>query len=165
MKRLHNASLRIDPSLRQKDIVQMPATYYEQDIIDLHNIFLTHGVHYITVVDLKQGRELVQTLLQSLHYYTNVACVTLDHEPLAESVCDVYAEMATQYSPVITNDIVEQYLLDRFYFDFMWIEASEQLLRSSWYASFENKLNTMNKSLLPIIILLVDTTKCNEMKR
>lgn len=157
MRRLHNAAIALEQLSRQKNNTPSQAVYCEQEIIDLHNMFLTNGVHYISVVDLKQGRELVQTFLTSLHCYTSIACLTLSHEQLADDVCDVYAELATEYSPIINGDIIEQYLLDRFYFDFLWIEASPQLLNTAWYPEFEDKLTSINLDcILPIIVILPD---------
>ena len=35
---------------------------------------------------------------------------------------------------------LDEFFIEEFYFDFMWIEATHNLLTSTWFQDFENKI-------------------------
>ncbi len=145
--RLHTSSIlseKLTRSLHCSRFFEPP--FSEQEIIELNDVFLTHGIHDITVSDIAAGRTLIDTFLSSLNYYNNVACLTASDIPLRSSIFDIYSEVA--------GGDLEEFFLEQFYFDFLWIEVSPTLTETAWFLNFELKLLSFNMDqLLPVIIL------------
>lgn len=132
--------------------------FSEQDIIALHKLFLTVGVHSITVASVRQGRSLVKTFLESLNCYHNLAMVTLENIPLLFPVLDVYRGLLEKgyVNPIssIKHSALDQFFVDDFFADFMWIESSQELLSSDWFIEFKQKLVNLNiDKHIPIIMV------------
>ncbi len=130
-------------------IVQQPFT--EQDILELHDIFMTNGVHHITVPSVIEGRLIVHALLDSLHYYHDVAALSIEEIPLSSCVHDLSDAMMN----ATCNGIpIGDYVCDQFYGDFLWIEETPSLVSQLWYAEFEFTLYDLRlDERMPIIII------------
>lgn len=116
------------PSTRQRALS-------EQHIIELHVRFLTHGFQHIQVPSIKEGRELMATLLGSLDYYHAVACLTQHDEPLPNGTQDMLTQLVEQrYLP---NNL-EQFFMDGSDFDFLWIELTPDLIAQPWFDEFKS---------------------------
>ena len=111
-------------------------------------MFLTQGLHAITVQTPEVGRKLIYDLLESLPCYSAVAALSLVDLPLKGSVQDLFG--------VAPLDADEELFLQAYhYYDFIWIEATPVLLATSWYASFEKTLMDIYKNQnTPIIKVL-----------
>lgn len=126
----------------------------EQQIIDLHMRFLTHGFQHIQVPSVKDGRELMQTLLSSLDYYHSVACLTGSDIQLPENAQDLFSTLVEgRYVP---NNL-EQFFLDYNDFDFLWIELTPSLLIQPWLDQFKSLLiDHYMHTKMPIMCLSYD---------
>lgn len=133
MKRLDIMQSSSSACLIASQWVQEPLT--ETDILSLQDKFLTNGFHHIQVQKLEIGRSLIETFLDSMHLYKDIACLTLEHEPLQPPISDIYYELVTS-EYIKTN--LEQFFIDQFYYEFVWIEATAQLLKTEWYQEFEH---------------------------
>lgn len=133
MKRLEIVQSRSSAAMIATALFKEPLT--ESDILLLQDKFLTNGFQHIQLQNIETGRALIETFLDSMHLYNAVACLTLAHELLPAHVSDVYYELVT--SRYIHNNL-EQFILDEFYFDFLWIEATSDLLKSDWYQELEH---------------------------
>jgi hypothetical protein len=106
----------------------------DQQIIDLHMRFLTNGFQHIQVPTIKEGRELMQTLLSSLDYYHAVACLTGSDMQLPDGTQDLFSLLVEgRYVP---NNL-EPFFLEQDEFDFLWLELTPCLLIQPWLEEFK----------------------------
>lgn len=132
-------------------VVKRPLT--EEDILELHDLFLTNGIHHIKVDDLAAGRSLMHTLLTSLNCYHAMAVLTLEPLSIEPSTCDVYQELVRS-NFLSDAQAIDTFFLEQFYFDFMWIEMSQDLAASEWFAEFEQKMIEYKlETHLPIVVV------------
>jgi hypothetical protein len=131
----------------------------EEDIIFLQDLFLTNGYHHIKVPSQGSGRIIMHTLLQSMHYYHNVACLTDNSGvPLKKSVTDLCDKITCNYLPECSYEDVETYFLEQDYIDFMWIELSESLFTNTVAMYVLQVLQELNLAQhIPIISLSFET--------
>lgn len=109
-------------------------TLTETDILFLQDIFLTPGFHSIQLKDVLSGRIIIEEILASLPMHTSTACLTLENNlTLPNTVFDVYAALHTNS---ISEQAIEDFFINEFYFDCMWIEVSQKILNAPWYAYF-----------------------------
>lgn len=143
-------------------ITRIPETLSEETILDVQNQFMTNGFHYIGMADRQSSRELVMTMLSCLNYYDSVACLTLGQEPLEPHVADIHLELLAWHCimPTSPSNALQEFFLDTFYYDFMWIEASEKLLQEPWFSRFEECIiNLELDKKLPILVFYYDVEK------
>jgi hypothetical protein len=129
----------------------------EQSILVLQDKFLTPGFEYLMVREIRVGRRLVHTFLELLAYrYHNVACLTLSLEPLQQSVYPLHQELL--HGGYVDNlRSLEQFFIERFYFDFLWIEATDTLIISEWFNEFAKILIDFNvQNHIPIFIIIYE---------
>ncbi|MCX5922011.1 MAG: hypothetical protein NTX86_01655 [Candidatus Dependentiae bacterium] len=134
-------------------LVNNPLT--ESDILFLQDAFLTNGFHSIKVRDIAAGRCLMQTFLQSLRI-TDVACLTMAAMPLEDNVTDIYEQLLQEGHSDKKNSI-EEFLLNDGYFNFIWIEATQELENKNWHMLFQESIIACNLDRhMPIIELSYD---------
>ena len=126
----------------------------EDSIISMHQRFLTNGFYRLTVPSWQEGRNLLENFFKATHYYHDIGCITLESGFFDCCVTHIYHELlyAGYLDPFCEHDL-EQFFLEQFYFDFIWIEASKPLLESSWFNFFQEKLVHFKiDTHIPIII-------------
>jgi len=84
-----------------------------------------------------------------LQQYTTVAYLALEPIKLPIFLADIevvslYDEMAFSGALAFAHNRLENFLLESFYYDFVWIECSQELLRKPWFEFFEQKLIVHN---------------------
>lgn len=133
----------------------MPRQLSESQIIDLGNMFVTPGRHYVQVKTIKQGRMLVYSFLNSLNYYKEASCLSL-HPVNEPSVLNLY-DILTKQRWTDKPDTVNDFFYNHFYSDFLWIEATTKLRSKPWFGAFEEQLDTyFFNTHMPIVILTYD---------
>lgn len=137
--------------------------YSEEDILSLQDSFLTAGVHYIKVSDLSSGRHILTTVLQSLNYYSQIAFFSETTIKSHLNINNLYQELDSAgifNSKGVTpkdNMLLEEFILNSFYYDFLAIEATSSLLISPLYREFERLLVKLNfTDTLPVVIFTYD---------
>ena len=155
---MHN--IRTSQNSQKRNLLSTPTNtprfrrppFSEQDILCLQDKFLESGIHHIKVKNVATGRELVETFLSSLNnYYENVACLTAKAPTQNLPVCDVYRELKERGT---SRKAIEDFFIDNFYFDFLWIEASRDLVSKSWFPAFEQMLNTFKiDRTVPVVVI------------
>ncbi len=137
------------------DSHKLTKPYSEQDIIRLQEIFLTNGWHCLQVQNLHEGRSVINTMLYSLNYYHDIACLTLRDYPLLDSVCfDVYLHALEKGCLDSDPYDLNSFFLDYFFADFLWIEETEELVASQWYGPFLQSLHDVQiEKHIPVIML------------
>jgi hypothetical protein len=134
--------------------------FSEDDILELQDLFLSNGVHYIKVDDIQSGRFLMQQFLQSLDCYHNVACLSTSIEPLDPSVVDLYSElMVGGYFDKDSMVCLEEFFLAQFNFDFLWLESLNPGHEASWLQKIlKHVKNFKLEHKLPIIFVSYNTS-------
>ena len=130
--------------------------FSEQDILELQDEFLTNGFHYLTVSNIQTGRKIINTFLSSLNYYQEVGCLTIADQALVENVSNICKLL--ENSDYLQNMNFEEFFLEQWYYDFVWIEAIEQLWYLPWFKKlYQQIVNGTIEDSLPIFILSYTT--------
>lgn len=125
--------------------------FSENDVLYLQDLFLTPGVHQITVDNFSKVRVMINKVLKSLHYHQKAACLSFVDLCLESEICDI-AQLLIADDYLVSKDRLTLFFLDQFYFDFLWIEETPELLGSRWYEQFKQHLNDFNfNRSVPII--------------
>jgi len=129
--------------------------FSEHDIIWIQELFLTNGWHCLQLNDVRAGRSIINTMLYSLNYYHDVACLTIEDCPqLDSSCCDIYAELLEKGYLESDPYDVDAFFLEDFNADFLWIEKTAELIKSPWYQYFLLALQDLQMSNhMPVIIV------------
>lgn len=129
----------------------------EQDILYLQDKFMVPGIHHMKVDSVIAGRFIINSILNSLNYYKNVACLSTFHLPIPEPIDDIYKELAKENCIQNPTTHLIEFFLEQFYNDFLWIEISHDLSTSAWYPLFEQQITNLHlEKLMPIIIVSYD---------
>jgi hypothetical protein len=152
--RLHTPYVVAATSL-DSDYAQQ-SLFSDSDILTLQEKFLTSGFHYVTVHNRAFGRAFVDLFLSSLNHFTSSACVTLGDVALPDTITDVYQELLL--GGFVTENgqaqAMDDFFVDDFYHDFVWVEACEELQAAPWFEAFENKLRSLQEMQdLPVIVI------------
>ncbi|HJM68662.1 MAG TPA: hypothetical protein QGF02_01830 [Candidatus Babeliales bacterium] len=127
--------------------------YSEQDILYLHETFLTVGFHGISVPSFDFGRAIMRTFLKSLNCYSDVACLTSHTDPLGDGVTDLYSVLSSR-GALDNEDRLKDFILEEFDYDFLWIEEKPEWIFQPWYMEFENALKELHiDKFMPVIIV------------
>lgn len=126
----------------------------EDDILYLQDIFLTNGMHAISVPDVKTGRSIMYSMLQSLNYYHMAACMARTQTlPLDASITDIYSQLSCAAHETCYEE-VERFYIEEFFGDFLWIELSPQLVDAQLLAHSFHALNVLEMCRrIPIVTL------------
>ncbi len=115
----------------------------DQHILELQDIFLEPGLHYLHVSSFQEGRTIISDYLQALRCFNEPACISLSAGDLG--------------IPNIADDItpgqIESFFTLDFDADFLWVEYDE--LMKNHYPELLPTLHRVCK--VPIIILTLDS--------
>ncbi len=121
----------------------------ETDILYLQHIFILNGIHLITVENKETGRTIIKQMLDSLQWYYNCAVLT-DTSISSHTI----TTLASYFDDTVTEEKMVDFFATQFYFDFLFIEATESLLAKPWITLFETTmLNFHIDYMTPIIVL------------
>lgn len=126
--------------------IQTPCS--QQELIDLHTLCVTPGIHIIMVDSIEKGRLLIESLLLSLACYNNIARITVSKSVnLNLDIYDCAQDLNNQRC-------IESFCAEHYFFDFIWIELTQLLAATVWYKKMEEYLyKTSINSDLPVIII------------
>ena len=88
-----------------------------------------------TVADIEEGRSIIKTFVDALNYYHNIACLTFAPESLDQSIFDIYKALQEQED--INSQMLFDFFLEQFSYDFLFIEGTKELMRTDWFAEFQ----------------------------
>jgi hypothetical protein len=130
----------------------------DNDILEIQEKFLSNGFHYLKWQNAKQGRTMMYCFLDSLSRYHDVACLTIDPFPMRETITDMYTELYDGgYLRPGESYYLEEYFIERFYFDFIWIEATPKLLASNWFQDVKHKIIDLGiDQQIPIVVTIYE---------
>lgn len=142
---MKSLSFNLDFKIKQSFCFKLSQTrsITEQQILQLQDLFLSNGIHYIMVPSLKEGRALMYRFLDALRCHQSAACFTFN-ATLAKRYVDLRKQMRKKNW--------DSYLCEDFKGDFIWIE--QDLLNLQESLQFEKKLCDLGfDQCMPIIIL------------
>jgi hypothetical protein len=127
----------------------------DDQIIDLHKAMLTNGFHHMHVSSIQEGRAILHLLLDALDYYHDIACLSMNTLPLKPAIFDLhYYLQQGGYLDQKYKDDLEDFFLQRFDHDFLWIELTEELINKPWFCYFEQKLIDLRiQERIPIMVV------------
>ena len=155
---LHHASSRqFINYIHEINEVHQPLS--EQAILDIQEKFLINGFQYLKVRSIKEGRLIIETFLQTLTIYHDVACLTTAKDPPLKEATNMYALLeGGGYLSSFEQYYLEEYFIEHFYFDFMWVEATTDMLRSQWFEEVKKILiHSAIDQHIPILICVYGT--------
>ncbi|CAN5185714.1 hypothetical protein BH09DEP1_BH09DEP1_7950 [soil metagenome] len=116
----------------------------DQHILELQDIFLEDGIHYLYAESFKEGRALIHSYLDALRCFEAPACFSLQ----------VDAMDAPNLTEEITAANLASYFSLEFDADFLWVECDKTLL--DYYPTLLIILERVAcKQHISIIILMV----------
>lgn len=126
--------------------------FSEKEIIEIQDYFLTPGIHTIKFKDVSLGRLFLDSFLPLLSSYTKGAYLSLVDLSPSCGLVSLYRELIGACEHGDTN-VLEDYMLTSFYYDYLIIEETEELKRAGWYQRFRALLEKYNYvSTAPIVI-------------
>jgi len=151
----HKAACQFELTNQINNAKHVREPFSDSDILNLQDAFLTSGIHYIKTDDVSTGRALTTLFLNSLNCYHNIAALSMTSEPLQTKTTDLYAELILgQHLNQNLSHELEDFFLEKFYYDFMWIEATKKLLDSFWTQEFFRKITDFKlDQLIPILVV------------
>ena len=97
------------------------------------------------------GRQLITEQLGHLKWHQDIGYISADR---TSSFCADAQNLVGLMDQPIDQETLESFFIQQFYCDFLWIEATPDLLSMPWiYAFKEQILNYRLDSMIPIIIL------------
>lgn len=154
---LHHASSRqLMHYIHEISKVHQPLS--EQAILEIQEKFLSNGFQYLKVKSIKEGRSIIETFLNTLTLYNDVACLTTTKDPILHNATDIYGIFeAGGYLSPFESCYLEEYFIEHFYFDFMWIEATMDMLTSTWFEDVKKILiHTAIDQHIPILVCVYE---------
>lgn len=137
---------------------QLSAKLSVDDILYLQQIFLTTGLHHIAVPNLSVGRKIMRSLLQSMHYFNNTACLTQEHKTSLEGY-DVLGHLKDFCGKEADSNAIEEYFLEEFEADFLWVELNEALMQNSFVVQILNIMHVLDIThKIPVVAISYQTS-------
>lgn len=92
----------------------------ENDVVALCDIFLTPSIHYVTFTSLATGRKVMHSFIDHLTCYHAIGYIDrigISHQ----KGMNLYEFFAHYESGEHLREAIEQFFLERFNYDFIWI--------------------------------------------
>src|SRR3990167_2960052 len=152
----HASSKQLMHYIHEINGVHQPLS--EQSILEIQEKFLSNGFQYLKVQSIQEGRALIEMFLNTLTLYSDVACLTTTKDPILYNATDVYRILeAGGYLSPFEDCYLEEYFVEHFYFAFMWIEATTDMLMSSWFENVKKILiHTAIDQHIPILVCVYE---------
>lgn len=134
-------------------VKKITAPYSESDILYLQNIFTSPGFHQFTVSSVLIGRELILQQLKALKWHQDIGYISTMNTTITEA-----ENIVNLIGQPIDQDSIESFFIDRFYYDFLWIEGTQDLMAMPWIYIFEQQiLHYRIDQMIPIITINYQT--------
>ncbi len=148
--RLHHASShQFITYINTLKTVQAPFT--DQDLIELQEKFLTNGFQYLKTPSIDEGRSIIEMFLSTISIHHTIAYFSLETHKVGYAT-NIYSILKEGYLNSYDGDL-EEYFIEHFYFDFMWIEGTKDVLQAPWFETFKNAITcTGIDNHIPILV-------------
>jgi hypothetical protein len=133
-------------------INKIPNNVTEQDVLYLQKIFLEPGFHDLKVSNFKESRKFISLVLNSLRFYKNVGCLTIQSDELQKEFDDIYGKLVLRNYSIDPETSLINFFLDEFDYDFIIIEKTDELANCTMSKIFEQYLLDFHiNRMIPII--------------
>lgn len=120
------------------------ASYSDQHILELQDIFLESGIHYLYAESFNKGRDLIHNYLDALRCFNAPACFSLQQGEFK----------ASNLAHEITAAQLSSFFELEFDADFLWIECDKNLFE--YYPTLLISLERVAaRQHISIIILMI----------
>ena len=135
------------------DTVLNSISFTDAQIITIYDMLLKPGIYYWKMPDLKTGRNILWSFLQSLDYYDDIACISYNQDPLPLTVLPLveYWQM-TGYLDCAQQELLCSYFTQEWSHDFIWIEYDQALSNAPWLAQVEQQLQERSLDVCVVYI-------------
>ena len=125
----------------------------EYDILNLQDCFIKKGVSFLSFKNIALGRKIIQKILVSIKSYKNIGCVVENDVGINKGYFNILQFFLRDKKIVNKNKFKLNNILDRIYFDFIWIEMSEKIR----LFFDENSINEflLKKYEYPVLIVII----------
>lgn len=115
--------------------------FSDAEIIRISDMLLTPEIRTWNMPSIAAARTVLWPFLQSLDYYRDIACITLDQSPLPVSVLSLVEYWrATGYLENERSIDFSQFFAQECTNDFLWIECDKALLKTPWFSRVEEEI-------------------------
>ncbi|MBA2306522.1 hypothetical protein H0W26_00060 [Candidatus Dependentiae bacterium] len=119
-----------------------PKFLSEQEVLALYPYFFSPGFHCIKVPTVEAGRSLFEKYTLSVGHVVDSAFLTT--MPLSDDFYNLYDELHVADMLSEEKGYLEEFVLRSINHDFLIIEATAELLKSTWFGIFEQLLIDYN---------------------
>ncbi len=133
----HASSNQFKQYLHEIEQVNRPLN--DECILAVQDKLLSQGFQYLRVDSIQEGRQIIRLFLQSLSLYHAIGCLTLETAP--QEAASIYDHLELCFWD---KYLMQEYFIN-FQFDFMWIEATEEMLSNP---TFEQIRQAMIQSMI-----------------
>ena len=116
----HTSSYQFKQYLHEIESIHQPLN--DECILAVQDKLLSPGFQYLKINSVQEGRQIIGLFLQSLSLYQSVGCLTLEIPP--QDIPSIYDHLELCFWD---KYLMQEYFIN-FQFDFMWIEATEEML-------------------------------------
>lgn len=121
----------------------------EHSLLYVQNLFTTPGFHSLYVKNVQMGRTIIESQLQALQWYHSVGCLGTHANQIFSYAHNIIHEFEHQ---IINKELIESFFLEKFYYDFLWIEFTKELTAITWIRDFKEQLSLYRlDNTIPII--------------
>ena len=129
--------------------IEIPCS--ERDIMYLQQICMIPGVHTIAVPSLASGRNLLIEIIAALAWHQDVGYLGVEEFSTTKYPI---TNITQAFEWPLDQEKLEEFFIDSFYNDLIWIEHTTQLFSMPWIETFEQQLLAYKlDTMIPIIII------------
>ena len=106
---------------------------------------------------MASGRVVVDVFLMSLNCFHTIGCLTMEKHQLPCNIQNIYQQLEQGDYLSQGADGIENFLVDAFYCDFLFIEMQPMLMSSRWFPVLQQKMIDLKlDQAIPIIYLIYE---------
>lgn len=125
----------------------------EQDILSLCDLFLTPGMHYVTVTSIKEGRTVVNLFVDMLKCYHAVGFIDKVGKGSSQGM-NLYELFAHYKDNLVLRDALNKFFLEEFDYDFIWIVYPKYSVAHTFIHIFLDQVIEFNvDQKIPIVFI------------
>jgi len=159
MQRVHQGQRWSERVVSQsRDATRISAPLSDKDILIFEEKLLNSGFQFLRVPTMQLGRNWISTFLDTLLLYHEVGCLSADAIEDDKNIIDMYEQLTDcGYLSTLNNARLEDFFMNHFYYDFIWIELDEIMVAKAWFNTFIEGLELHGIShRIPVLIVSSD---------
>ncbi len=130
-----------------------PEFLSEQEVLAFQSYFFSPGFHCLKVPTIETGRRLLHDYTSLCSHFMNSAFLSM--MPVPDEYHNLYKELSESGALSGEKGELEEFVLRSINHEFLVIEATAELLKTSWFGLFEQLLIDYNIMKETTIIMLM----------